>query len=90
MQTQCPICNRLIKLDDYGKHHKRCSSIKYIEIKTGSVNYDELYKMSDTVFLREYYALLHKVYDTSDDEFEKRRLENILFGANHQLKDCIR
>lgn len=94
MKVQCQLCNHYVKLDDYDKHYERCSSIKYIqkrmkELYNQEIKYNDLYRLDKIAFEKKYFWALNRIYDKTEDKKEVRRLENILYGANYNLKDCV-
>ena len=94
MKVQCQLCNHYIKLEDYDKHYKRCSSIIYIQKKmkqlyNQDIKYSELYKLDEIEFNKKYFWVLNRVYEKTNNSKEIKRLENILYGANYSLKDCL-
>lgn len=95
MEVQCKLCDHFVKVEEYDNHYSRCSSIKYIqnkmkELYNQDISYSDLYKLSKMEFNKKYFWLLNRVYEkTEENSTERKRLENILYGADYGLKECI-
>lgn len=94
MEVECNSCKHYVKLEEYDKHFKKCSAIKYIQKQmkkyyNQDIKYSDLYNLSELEFEKKYQWVLHRVYEATKDKKESKRLENILYGANYSLQDCI-
>ena len=94
MKVECKLCKHYVNVEEYDKHFKRCSSIKYMqkkmkELYNKEIEYSELYRLDEVEFNKKYFWLLNRVYESTKDERERKLLENILYGADHHLKEII-
>ena len=94
MEVNCNLCNHYISLEEYDRHFKKCSAIKYIQKKTTKlynkeIEYSELYRLDEIEFNKRYFMLLNRVYEQTTDERERKLLENILYGADHHIKEIM-
>ena len=94
MEVECQLCRHYVKLEEYDKHYKRCSAIKYIQKNmkkyyNQDIKYSDLYYLSDTEFEKKYQWVLNRIHDETDDLLESRRIENILYGESYGLKECL-
>lgn len=93
-EINCNLCNHYVKVNDFDKHFKKCSSIKYMQTKlkklyNQDVKYSDLYNLSEIEFNKKYFWLLNRVYENTTNPRERRLLENILYGADYSLKDIL-
>ena len=75
MEVNCNLCNHYIRLEEYDRHFKKCSAIKYIQKKTKKlynkeIEYSELYRLDGIEFNKRYFMLLNRVYEQTTDERE--------------------
>ena len=89
MEVQCKLCNRYIELDRYDKHFSRCSSTQYIAKKIKGISIEELNKLDDIEFNKKYFWALNRIYETTNNEKERKRIEIILYGADYGLKEIM-
>ena len=94
MEVQCNLCNHFVRLEEYEIHYQKCSAIKYIQIQmkklyNQDVKYSDLQRLNKAEFNREYFRVLNLVYEKTQDEKERKRIENIIYGTDYSLKDCI-
>ena len=94
MEVECQLCKHFVKLEEYDKHYKRCSSVNYIQTKlkqlyNQDIKYNDLYYLSDLEFEKKYFWVMNRVYENTKNETEKRILENILYGASYGVQDCL-
>lgn len=94
MKVHCRLCNDYVEIEKFDNHYKKCCSIDYIQRKmkqlyNKDVTREEILKLDFVEFNKRYFWLLNRVYENTIDPKESARLENILYGANHELKDLI-
>lgn len=94
MKAQCRNCNKYIDLEYFDAHYNKCSSVKYIQDKMKKlydkeINSSDLLRLSEAEFIEKYYWVLNRVYETTENKLEKIILENVLYGANNELKNIM-
>lgn len=94
MKVQCKLCNQFVELEEFDIHYQRCSAEDYIQLKSKELYNQEIKKKDlnklDKVELnRKYFEILNDVYATTKDVKERKRIENLLYGTNYSLKECI-
>lgn len=94
MEVQCKLCNHFIRIEEFERHYNKCSSVKYIQTKTKElynqdVSYSDLFRLDIAELNKKYFQVLNMVYEKTQDNKERRRIENIIYGADHNLKDCV-
>ena len=94
MKVQCKLCNQFVELEEFERHYQRCSAEDYIQLKSKELYNQEIKKKDlnklDKVELnRKYFEILNDVYATTKDVKERKRIENLLYGTNYSLKECI-
>lgn len=94
MKVQCKSCNKFVELENFNKHFDRCNSIIYMQKKIKQlydkdISYSGLYELDDSEFKKKYFGILNKAYEQTENKTESKLLENVLYGANHNLKGII-
>lgn len=94
MKVQCKLCNHFVELGNFDIHYQRCSATNYIQIKAKElynqeIKRNDLDKLDIIEFNKKYFEIINEVYVRTDDEKEKKRIENLLYGTNHSISECI-
>ena len=94
MQVQCKLCNCFVNIEEHDRHYHKCSAVNYIRIKSKElynkeVNTKELIKLDLVELNKIYFKVLNDAYVSTKDIKERKRIENILYGADYGLKECI-
>lgn len=94
MKAQCNKCNRYIDLEYFDAHFSKCSSVTYIQDKMKKlydkdIDKNDLLKLSERELIEKYYWILNRVYERTENQLEKRIIENILYGTNNELKNIM-
>ena len=94
MKVNCNICNCFVELEEHERHFQKCSAINYIQIKSKELygqemDKKELIKLNLVELNKIYFKVLNEVYVRTTDIRERKRIENILYGTDYSLKECI-
>lgn len=94
MEVQCKLCNHFVKVEEFDIHYQKCSAIKYIQEKVKKyynqdIKASDLLRLDKTEFNKKYFWVLNMVYEKTQDEKERKRIENIIYGTNYSLKECM-
>ena len=92
--VHCRLCNHFVSLEEFDKHYRKCSSINYIQTKlkqlyNQDIKYSDLYNLSEVEFNKKYFWVMNRAYENTNNDMEKKVLENILYGTNYELKDIM-
>ena len=89
--VRCEICGQAVNLNDFQKHHDRCSSIEYlnqlrIRYFGKGIDKEQLRQLNDIEFLEKYEQMLDLVLEKSIDPIEKKRVENYFFSKKGEIE----
>lgn len=90
----CPLCKDKVSEEDFKQHYDRCSSINYINMQykkyfNKTLDVDMLKKMGDEEFKQNYDKVLKFVYENTENENEKHRIECILNNRPFNISNNV-